>query len=83
MFTVGGSLTGLSYRVQRRLETLFLRYTKIGFALVTLSTGIKARHTPGLVRVDDRSNSTLLLLYTIEPLLVATGVGSIAYAVLQ
>lgn len=82
MLTVGGSLTGLSYRVQRRLGPPFLRYRNIGFALVTLSPGVKVRHTPGLVRVDDRSNSTLLL-YTIEPLLVATGVGNIAYAILQ
>ncbi len=82
MFTVRGSLVGLSYRVQRRLGTPFLRYTKIGFALVTLSPGVKVQHTPGPVHVDDRSNSTLLL-YTIEPLLVATGAGSIAYVILQ
>lgn len=83
VFTVGGSLTVLSYRAQRRINNPSLRYTTIGFALVTLSTVVEARYTPGLVNVNGLSNSTLLLLYTIESLLVATGLGSIAYAILR
>jgi hypothetical protein len=83
VFTIGGSLTVLSYRAQRRVENEKLRYTTLGFALVTASTLVEARYTPGLVDVDGLSNSTLLVLYTIESLLVAAGLGSIAYAILR
>lgn len=83
VFVIGGSLTALSYRAQRRVENPRLRYVTLGFALVTLSTLVEARYTPGLVNVDGLSNSTLLVLYTIESLLVAAGLGSIAYAILR
>ena len=83
VFVIGGSLTVFSYRAQRRLNNRNLRYTTLGFALVTASTIVEARYTPGLVNVDQLDDSTLLFLYTIESLLVASGLASIAYAILR
>lgn len=83
VFVIGGSLTVLSYRAQRRLGNQNLRYTTLGFALVTASTIVEARYTPGLVSVSQLSQNTLLILYTVESLLVAGGLASIAYAILR
>jgi hypothetical protein len=83
VFAIGGSLAVLSYRAQRQVDNEKLRYTTLGFLLVTASTLVEARYTPGLVNVDRLGNQTLLLLYTIESLLVAAGLGSIAYAILR
>lgn len=83
VFVIGGSLTVLSYRAQRRLSNQNLRYTTLGFALVTASTIVEARYTPGLVNVSQLSQNTLLILYTVESLLVAGGLASIAYAILR
>ncbi|MFC6904109.1 DUF7521 family protein [Halalkalicoccus tibetensis] len=80
---VGGTLTMLSYKAQRRLGQRNLRYTTLGFALITISSLVEAVYAPGIGGGHWLTTGQLLMLYTIESLLVGLGLASIAYSVLR
>lgn len=83
VFLIGGTLTVLSYKAQRRLDQRNLRYTTLGFALITISTLVEAVYAPGIGGGDWLTTSQLLTLYTAESLLLGLGLASIAYSVLR
>ncbi len=83
VFVLGSSLTVLSYRAQKRLNRENLRFTTLGFALITISIVVEAVYAPGIAGGDWLTTSHLLMLYTTESLLVATGLACIAYSLLQ
>lgn len=83
VFAVGGTLTALSYRAQRRLDHTSLRYTTLGFALITVSTVVEAFYAPGIIDTGPLAEGRLLLLYTIESGLIGLGLACIAYSVLR
>ena len=83
VFSIGGALTVLSYRAQQRLGRENLRFTTIGFALITISTAVEAVYAPGISGGDWLTSGQLLTLYTIESLLIASGLACIAYSVLR
>ena len=83
VFVVGGTLTVLSYKAQQRFEQKSLRYTTLGFALITVSTVVEAFYAPGMIDTGPLTESQLLVLYTIESGLIGLGLACIAYSVLQ
>lgn len=83
VFAVGGILTVLSYRAQRRFDQKSLRYTTLGFGLITVSTVVEAFYAPGMIDTGPLTENQLLALYTIESVLIGLGLASIAYSVLQ
>lgn len=83
VFALGASLTWLSYKAQRRLDEPNLRFTTLGFALITVSTVVEAFYTPGVAGGNWLDAAPILLLYTIEYLLIAGGLGCIAYSLLR
>ena len=83
VFALGSALTVLSYKAQRRLNQPNLKFTTLGFALITISTVVEAIYAPGIAGGDWLTTGQLLTLYTIESLLIASGLGCIAYSLLQ
>ncbi len=83
VFALGSALTVLSFKAQKRLGRENLRFTTLGFALITTSIVVEALYAPGIAGGDWLTTSHLLTLYTIESLLVASGLASIAYSLLQ
>lgn len=81
VFIIGGALTYLGFQAQRRVGKSNLKYTTIGFGLVTLSTVAEVVYAPALIGIYEITSSTLLVLYTIESLLIGLGLGSIYYSV--
>lgn len=82
-FALGSALTVLSYKAQRQLNQPNLKFTTLGFALITTSKLVEAIYAPGIVVGDWLTSGQLLTLYTIESLLIASGLASIAYCLLQ
>jgi len=83
VFVLGSALTVLSYRAQRRLERENLRYTTLGFGLITASIVTEALYAPGIGGGDWLTTGHLLTLYTMESLLIAAGLACIAYSLLK
>lgn len=83
VFVLGSTLTVLSYRARRRLGRENLRFATLGFGLITTSVLVEAVYAPGIVGGDWLTAAHLLTLYTIESLLLAAGLGCIAYSLLQ
>lgn len=83
VFALGSALTFLSFKAQRRLDRENLKFTTLGFALITTSIVVEAVYAPGIAGGDWLSSGQLLMLYTIESLFVAAGLGCIAYSLLQ
>ena len=83
VFALGSALTVLSYRAQRRLSEPNLRFTTLGFGLITISTVVEAIYAPGIASGNWLASAPVLVLYTIESLLVATGLGCIAVSLLR
>lgn len=83
VFALGSALTVLSYKAQRRLGEPNLRFTTLGFALITVSTLVEAIYAPGIASGNWLASAPILLLYTIESLLIAAGLGCIAYSLLR
>jgi len=83
VFLIGGALTVLSYQAHRRLDQDNLRYTTLGFALITVSTAVEAVYAPGMLGTGALPESRLLILYTLESMLIGLGLASIAYSVLR
>jgi hypothetical protein len=81
VFIIGGALTYLGFQAQRRVGKSNLKFTTIGFGLVTLSTVAEVVYAPALIGIYEITSSTLLVLYTIESLLIGLGLGSIYYSV--
>lgn len=81
VFIIGGALTYLGFQAQRRVGKPNLKYTTLGFGLVTLSTVAEVIYAPALIGIYEITSSTLLVLYTIESLLIGLGLGSIYYSV--
>ena len=81
VFVIGGALTYLSLQARRRIEKSNLKYTMLGFALVTSSTVAEVIYAPAIIGVYEIDESTLLVLYTIESLLIGAGLASIYYSV--
>ena len=83
VFALGSALTILSYKAQRRLNQPNLKFTTLGFALITISIVVEAIYAPGIAGGDWLTAGQLLTLYTIESLLVASGLACIAYSLLR
>ena len=83
VFALGGALTVLSFKAQKRLGKETLRFTTLGFALITISIVVEAVYAPGIAGGDWLTSGQLLMLYTAESLLVASGLACIAYSLLQ
>lgn len=83
VFALGSALTVLSFKAQQRFGRENLRFTTLGFALITTSIVVEALYAPGIAGGDWLTTSHLLTLYTIESLLVASGLACIAYSLLQ
>ena len=83
VFVVGSTLTILSYKAQQRFEHKSLRYTTLGFALITVSTIVEAFYAPGMIDTGPLKDGQLLALYTVESALIGFGLACIAYSVLQ
>ena len=83
VFALGSSLTVLSYKAQRRLGEPNLRFTTLGFALITTATVVEAVYAPGIAGGNWLTSVPLLILYTVESLLTASGLGCIAYSLLR
>lgn len=83
VFTLGGTLTVLSYKAQRRLGKENLKFTTLGFALISISIVFEAFYAPGIAGGDWLGGGQLLMLYTAESLLIASGLACIAYSLLQ
>lgn len=84
VFAVGGALTVISYKAQRRLNKANLRYTTLGFGLITASTVVEATYTAEFTAFGNwPPGSLLLVFYTVESLLIGAGLASIAYSLLQ
>ena len=83
MFVLGGALAVLSYKARRRLDQENLRFTTYGFALIITAALVGAVYAPGIVDGGWLTNGQLLTQYTVESLLVAAGLGCIAYSLLQ
>jgi hypothetical protein len=83
VFLVGGGLTVLSYRAQHRLEEDALRYVTLGFGLVTASTVAEVVYASAIAGPFTVSGRQLLTLYTVESLLIGTGLASVFYAIRQ
>jgi hypothetical protein len=81
VFIIGGALSYLGFQAQRRVGKSNLKYTTLGFGLVTLSTVAEVIYAPALIGIYEITSSTLLVLYTIESLLIGLGLGSIYYSV--
>ena len=81
VFAIGGALTYLSLQARRRVGKSNLNYTTLGFGLVTLSTIAEVIYAPAIIGIYEITESTLLILYTIESLLIGLGLGSIYYSV--
>jgi hypothetical protein len=81
VFVTGGALTYLSFQARRRVGKSNLRYTMLGFGLVTLSTVAEVIYAPAITGIYDITGSTLIVLYSIESLLIGLGLGSIYYSV--
>ena len=81
VFIIGGALTYLSLQARQRVGKSSLSYTTIGFGLVTLSTVAEVIYAPAIIGVYTVTESTLLVLYAIESLLIGLGLGSIYYSV--
>jgi hypothetical protein len=81
VFVIGGALTYLGFQTQRRVGKSNLKYTTLGFGLVTLSTVAEVIYAPAIIGIYEITSSTLLVLYTIESLLIGLGLGSIYYSV--
>ncbi|MFC6752143.1 DUF7521 family protein [Halorubrum tibetense] len=83
VFTLGSVLTVLSYRAQKRLDQDSLKYTTLGFGLITASIVAEALYAPGIGGGDWLVARHLLVLYTMESLFIAAGLGCIAYSLLS
>ncbi len=83
VFVLGSVLTVLSYRAQKRLGRDSLRYTTLGFALITASIVAEALYAPGIGGGDWLETRSLLILYTMESLFIAAGLACIAYSLLR
>ena len=83
VFALGSALTVLSYKPQRRFDRPNLKYTTLGFALISISTVVEAIYAPGIAGGNWLTAGQLLTLYTIESLLIASGLGCIAYSLLK
>lgn len=83
VFSLGSALTILSYKAQKQLGRDNLRFTTLGFALITFSIVAEAIYAPGIASGNWLTASHLLMLYTIESLLVASGLACIAYSLLK
>lgn len=83
VFALGGALTLLSFKAQQQLERKNLRFATLGFALITTSIVVEAVYAPGIAGGNWLTSSHLLTLYTIESLLIASGLACIAYSLLQ
>ena len=81
VFAIGGALTYLSLQARRRVGKSNLNYTTLGFGLVTLSTVAEVIYAPAIIGIYEITESTLLILYTIESLLIGLGLASIYYSV--
>jgi hypothetical protein len=81
VFVIGGALTYLGFQAQRRVGKSNLKYTTLGFGLVTLSTVAEVIYAPAIIGIYEITSSTVLVLYTIESLLIGLGLGSIYYSV--
>ena len=81
VFAIGGALTYLSLQARRRVGKSNLNYTTLGFGLVTLSTIAEVIYAPAIIGIYEITESTLLILYTIESLLIGLGLASIYYSV--
>jgi hypothetical protein len=81
VFAIGGALTYLSIQARRRVGKSNLNYTTLGFGLVTLSTIAEVIYAPAIIGIYEITESTLLILYTIESLLIGLGLASIYYSV--
>ena len=83
VFALGSALTVVSFKAQQRLGEENLRYTTLGFALITVSIVVEAFYAPGIAGGDWLTSGQLLTLYTIESSLIAAGLACIAYSLLQ
>ncbi len=83
VFALGSALTALSYRAQKRLNQDSLKYTTVGFGLITVSIVMEALYAPGIGGGNWLATRHLLVLYTMESLLIAAGLGCIAYSLLR
>ena len=83
VFALGSALTVLSYKAQRRFDRPNLKYTTLGFALITVSTAVEAVYTPGIAGGSWLTDGRLLALYTLESMLIASGLACIAYSLLK
>jgi hypothetical protein len=83
VFIVGGSLTVLSYRDHNRIGKNSLRYVTVGFALITASTIAEIVYVPSLAGGETVTDPQLFTAYTVESLLIGSGLALICYGLKQ